>query len=87
MSLFLQIHYNNIIVATFACSCVVSKGNNVVGCSGPYSIPYSGWGKIFVVFVVEHWTTNISPMNEATLPTFTCSASSHHEYLNHKLNE
>ncbi len=37
------------------------------------------WGKIFVVFVVEHWTTNILPMNEATLPTFTCSASSNHE--------
>ncbi len=31
---------------------------------------------IFVVFVVEHWT------NEVTLPTFTCSASSNHEYIN-----
>ncbi len=37
-------------------------------------------GEIFVVFVVEHWTTN-----EATLPTFTCSASSNHEYINHEL--
>ncbi len=36
-------------------------------------------GKIFVVFVVEHWTTNILTTNEATLPTFTCSASSNHE--------
>ena len=35
-------------------------------------------GKIFVVFVVESLTTN----NEATLPTFTCSASSNHENIN-----
>ncbi len=38
-----------------------------------------------MVFVVEHWTTNILPTNEATLPTFTCSASSNHENKNHKL--
>ncbi len=38
------------------------------------------WGKIFVVFVVEHWTTNILPTNEATLPTFTSRASNNHEY-------
>ncbi len=31
--------------------------------------------KLFVVFVIEHWTTNILPTNEATVPTFTCSAS------------
>ncbi len=42
-------------------------------------------GEIFVVFVVEHWTTNILPTNEATLPTFTCSASSNHENKNHEL--
>ncbi len=29
--------------------------------------------------VVEHWTTNTT--NEATLPTFTCNASSNHELL------
>ncbi len=27
----------------------------------------AAWGKIFVVFVVEHWTTNILPTNEASL--------------------
>ena len=35
-----------------------------------------------MVFVVEHWSTNILPTNEATLPTFTCCASSNHEYIN-----
>ncbi len=33
----------------------------------------------------EHWTTNILPTNEATLPTFTCSASSNQEYKNYEL--
>ncbi len=42
--------------------------------------PKFSWGKIFVVFVVEGLTTNILPTNEATLPTFTCSASSNHKY-------
>ncbi len=31
---------------------------------------------MFVVFVVEALTMIILPTNEATLPTFTCSASS-----------
>ncbi len=37
--------------------------------------------------MAEHWTTNILPTNEATLPNMylTCSASSNHEYINHKL--
>ncbi len=43
--------------------------------------PKFSWGKIFVVFVVEGLTTNILSTNEATLPTFTCSASSNHEYF------
>ncbi len=34
-----------------------------------------------MVFVVGGLTTNILPMNEATLPTFTCSASSNHESI------
>ena len=38
-----------------------------------------------MVFVVEHWTTNILPTNKTTLPTFTCSASSNHENKNHEL--
>ena len=37
------------------------------------------WRKIFMFFVVEHWTTNILTTKEATLTTFTCSASSNHE--------
>ncbi len=52
--------------------------------------PQLPWGKMFVVewlsgWVVEHWTTNILPTIEATLPTFTCCASSNHEYKNHEL--
>ena len=43
-----------------------------------YSREFSG-GKIFVV---EHWSTNILLTNEATLPTFTYSASSNHENNN-----
>ena len=44
--------------------------------------------KIFVVFVVEHWTTtNILPTNEAILPTFTCSASSNHEKIIHEVTK
>ncbi len=27
------------------------------------------------------------PTNEATLPTFTCSAGSNYEYINHKLTK
>ncbi len=30
-------------------------------------------------------TTNILPTNEATLPTFTCSASSNHENITHEM--
>ncbi len=33
----------------------------------------------------EHGTTNILATNEATLPTFTWSASSNHEYKHHEL--
>ncbi len=36
----------------------------------------------WVLCVVEHWSTNILTTNEATLPTFTCSASNNHEYIN-----
>ena len=46
-----------------------------------------GGGKIFVVFVVEHWTTNILPTNEATSTTFTCSTSSNHENKIHELSK
>ncbi len=49
----------------------------------PYSVQFS-WGKIFMVFVVGGLTTNILPTNEATLPTFTCSASSNHENITHE---
>ncbi len=38
-----------------------------------------GGGKIFVI---ESLSTNILPTNEATLPTFTCSASSNHDINN-----
>ena len=31
--------------------------------------------------MIEGLTTNILPTNEATLPTFTCSASSNHENI------
>ena len=41
-------------------------------------------GKIFMVFVVEGLTTNILPTNEATLLTFTCSASSNNENITHE---
>ncbi len=40
-----------------------------------------------MVFVVEHWSMNILPTNEATLPTFTCSASSNHENNIHKVTQ
>ncbi len=33
---------------------------------------------------VEHWSMNILPTNEATLPTFTCSASKN---TNHELTK
>ncbi len=38
--------------------------------------------KLFVVFVVGAQTTNILPMNEVTLPTFTCvqAATGHKKY-------
>ena len=39
-----------------------------------------------MVFVVGGLTTNILPTNEATLPTFTCSASSYHENITHEMN-
>ncbi len=39
-----------------------------------------------MVFVVESLTTNILSTNEATLPTFTCSASSNHENIIHEIN-
>ncbi len=37
-----------------------------------------------MVFVVEGLITNILPTNEATLSTFTCSASSNHENIIHE---
>ncbi len=40
-----------------------------------------------MVFVVEGLTTNILPTNEATLPTFTCSASSYHENIIHEMSQ
>ncbi len=40
-----------------------------------------------MVFVVEGLTTNILPTNEATLPTFTCSASSNHENIIHEVTK
>ncbi len=40
-----------------------------------------------MVFVVEHWTTNILPTNEATSTTFTCSTSSNHENKIHELSK
>ncbi len=60
---------------------------NELLCGGgvKYRIAGNFCGKIFVVFVVEQWTTNILPMNEATLPTFTCIASSNHENISHEL--
>ena len=42
-------------------------------------------GQNIVVFVVEGLITNILPTNEATLPTFTCSASSNHENIIHEM--
>ncbi len=47
-----------------------------------YRITGNFHGKIFVVFVVEGLITNISPTNEATLPTFTCS---NHENITHEM--
>ncbi len=44
-------------------------------------------GKIFMVFVVEGLTTNILPTNEATLLTFTCSASSNNENITHEMSQ
>ena len=40
-----------------------------------------------MVFVVGGLTTNILPTDEATLPTFTCSASSNHEIIIHKMTK
>ena len=40
-----------------------------------------------MVFVVGALTTNILPTNEATLPTFTCSASSNHENITHEMSQ
>ncbi len=40
-----------------------------------------------MVFVVGGLTTNILPTNEATLPTFTCSASSNHENITHEVSQ
>ncbi len=37
-----------------------------------------------MIFVVGGLTTSILPTNEATLPTFTCSASSNHENITHE---
>ena len=37
--------------------------------------------------MVEALTTNILPTNEATLPTFTCSASSNHENSIHEVTK
>ncbi len=42
--------------------------------------------KIFVVFMVGGMTTNILTTNEATLPTFTCSASSYHENITNEMS-
>ncbi len=39
------------------------------------------------VFVVEGLTTNILPTNEATLLTFTCSASSNHQNITHEMSQ
>ena len=50
-----------------------------------YRIAGNFCGAKYFVIVIEHWTTNILPTNEATLPTFTCSASSNYENKNHKL--
>ena len=65
-------HYNHS-VSVEMCSCILTI------------IPYSGsflWGKIFVVFVVEHWSTNI--LTEATLTPLPAvqSASSNHVTTN-----
>ncbi len=40
-----------------------------------------------MVFVVGGLTTNILPTNEATLPTFTCSAGSYHENIIHEVTK
>ncbi len=70
-----------IIQNLFYLSVLVSHNDNI-----PYSVLFS-WGKIFVVFVVGSLTTNILPTNEATLPTFTCSASSNHENITHEMSQ
>ncbi len=38
-------------------------------------------------FSFEALTTNILPTNEATLTTFTCSASSNHENIIHEMSK
>ena len=40
-----------------------------------------------MIFVVGGLTTNILPTNEATLATFTCSASSYHENITHEISQ
>ncbi len=40
-----------------------------------------------MVFVVGALTTNILPSNEVTLSTFTCSESSNHENIIHKMTK
>ncbi len=37
--------------------------------------------------MVEALATNSSPTNEATLPTFTCRASSNHENIIHEVTK
>ncbi len=52
-----------------------------------YRIACNFVGQIFLVFVVGGLTTNMLPTNKATLPTFTCSASSNHENTTHEMSQ
>ena len=48
-------------------------------CSLAHAFSYRIAGNFCGANIRGHWSTNILPTNEATLPTFTCSASSNHE--------
>ena len=56
-------------------------------CAFIYGIAGNFRGAKFLWLKVEGLTTNILPMNEATLPTFTCSASSNHENITHEMSQ
>ena len=73
----------NIVCHTFHCHVTARWRMSCLLCSKTKSTPQSWRYRIVGNFrgggEIYGWTTNILPTNEATLTTFTCSASSNHK--------